>query len=36
MESGYMTLEFDISGLEEYASTIEELELKLSSNKYNL
>lgn len=31
-----MRLIFNISGLEEFAPTKEELELKLSSNKYNL
>lgn len=36
LESGYMILEFDISGLIEYAPTKEELEIKLSSNKYNI
>jgi hypothetical protein len=36
LESGYMRLEFNINGLIEYAPTKEELELKLSSGKYNI
>lgn len=35
-EAGYLRLLFDISGLIEYAPTKEELELKLTYNKYNL
>lgn len=36
MESGYMTLHFNIVGLQEFASTEEELELKIASGKFNI